>query len=164
MPFENGRDQRRIVAGIIFQVGILDEHQFSRALRQAGANSGALAHVLVVQQQLHRIRSALTESLLQIGFAQELTRAIGGEVVDDDDLFAQADGLARDLPQQLHEGTALVVHRNDDGQRVKLRQDVVVLVEFGRSRFGVHGRSARGLASEIKYTPKVISCGSIGCR
>ena len=115
-----------IVAGIVFEVGVLDEDDFAGGLRQAGADACALALVLVVQRELHGVRAIASQYVLEIGLLQKFAGAVGGEVIDDDDLFAQSDRLAGDLLEELHHGLPFVEDRNDDGESVELRSARVV--------------------------------------
>ena len=59
VAFEDGLQQLGIVAGIVFEVGILDKNDFAGGLRQAGADARSLAQVLVVQSELDGVRAVV---------------------------------------------------------------------------------------------------------
>ena len=121
VTFEDGLQKLGIVAGIVFQVGVLDEDHFAGGLREAGADACALAHVLLVQRELDGVRAVVAQLSLQVGLLQEFAGAVGGEVIDDDEFLVQSDRLIGHLLEQLHHGLPLVKDRNDDGERAELR-------------------------------------------
>src|SRR5208283_4064092 len=90
VAFKNGCKQEGIVAGVIFEVGILDEDDLAGGLRQSGSDAGSLALVLVVKGELHCVFAVVAQNFVEISLLQEFAGAVGGEVIDDDELFFQA--------------------------------------------------------------------------
>jgi len=92
-----------IFAGIIFQIGILDDDDVAAHLGQAAADRCPLAAVGAVLKQ------ADVACLGQ--FFQHRPGAVGGAVVYGDNLFAERHGLH--LFHDLPDGAGLVVDRHD---------------------------------------------------
>ena len=75
--------QHRVIARIVFQVGVLNQQDVARGPIEPGAHRRALALIAIVVDH-DRPR------LVLFGFEQ-FARPIGGAVVDDDDFVGQAD-------------------------------------------------------------------------
>ncbi len=131
VTLEDGSNQCRIVAGIVFQVCILDQDQLAARMFQTASDSSPFALVLLVKHEFHGICTVPTQELLQIGFLQEFPGAVGRAIVNNDQLFMQANRLARDLLQESHYRLAFVVDRDNDGERVEFWQGLG-LREFGK--------------------------------
>ncbi len=89
-PFQQRLQQLDVVARVIFEVGVLNDNDVARGVFKAGAQGGALAAILLVKDNL--------QIGLRIGhpFTQNVTRAIGGAVVDDDNLAFNSNWPAED--------------------------------------------------------------------
>src|ERR1019366_1129815 len=101
--------------------GILYEDDFAGGLCQSSANACSFALVPVMQGELDGVGAVVSQHVFEIGLLQEFTRPVGGAIVHDDEFFSQSDRLLGHLIEELHHGLPLVEDRNDDGQRVELR-------------------------------------------
>ncbi len=100
----DGQEQRRQVRGIVLQVGVLHDDDVAGCRRDAAADGGALPLVLVV------VDHAVHESLFRQAI-EDFAGAVGGGVVDDDDLEPQGDRA--DAAQRDFDGREFVVRRYD---------------------------------------------------
>src|SRR5271166_5690456 len=94
VAFENGCDQQRIIAGIVFQVRVLDEHQLAARVLQSATDAGAFALVLLMQYELDRVRAVAPQQLLEIGFLQELARSVRRAIVTMTSSFCRLSGCS----------------------------------------------------------------------
>ena len=109
-PVENRLEQTRVVARVIFQIGVLNQHDIAGRALEALAQSGTLA--LVDRLEMHD-DVLVRPSVLDLGI--ELERTVGRTVVHKDDLSIQTGIDGEHLREQLLERSDLVVDRNDDG-------------------------------------------------
>ncbi len=94
-----------IVAGIVFEVGILDQNKLALRGGDTGPNSGALTLVLLVHDQA-KLRDRLCH------FGQNVPGAVGGPIIDNDDLFCQP-GLEHTL-DDFPDGGGFIEHWDDN--------------------------------------------------
>ena len=119
LAFKDRREEPRVVAWIVLEVRVLDQHDVAGRLGKAPAQSGALALVgLLVEDPdlvllVHGPEPPRRDEL-GLQPAQVLPRPIRRAIVDDDDLLGDGDGL--DAIEDLGEGETLVVDGDDDGQ------------------------------------------------
>ena len=119
LALEDRRQELRVVARVVLEVGVLDQHDVPGRLREAPPEGGALALVgiLVVDPDLVLlVGRPEAPRLRELGLepAEVVTSAVRGAVVDDDDLLGDGDRL--DALQDLGEREPLVVDGDDDGQ------------------------------------------------
>ena len=74
---EDGLDEPRILGGVVFPVGILNDDDVAGAVLEAGAQGGALARVLRLLQDADVVEFAFEPG-------QDRRRAVGRAVVDQD--------------------------------------------------------------------------------
>src|SRR5262249_8376928 len=120
VTLKNGLQQFRVIAGIVLEVCVLNEDNFAGGVGEPGANAGAFPLVLVVERELDNVLSVGIKLGLQIALLKKFAGPVGREVDDDDELFAKWYWLLRDLLQEPHDCVALVVDRNDGGERLKM--------------------------------------------
>src|SRR5262249_12608046 len=101
----DGRQHLHVLVRVVFQVGVLHDDHVTGGLREPRPQRGALALIDVVirANQILRRRQSL----------KHVASAIGGAVVDDDDLFLEAGYGANPLDDLGNRG-GFVVHGNDD--------------------------------------------------
>jgi hypothetical protein len=119
LALEDRRQELRIVAGVVLEIRVLDQHDVPGRLREAAPEGGALPLVglLVVDPDLVLlVSSPEAPRLRELGLepAEVVPRAVRGAIVDDDDLLGDGDRL--DALQDLGERETLVVDGDDDGQ------------------------------------------------
>ncbi len=100
------RDERRQVARIVFEVGVLDYHELTGRGRQRRPDRRPFPAITPVPQQLHAGGSGQ--------LAQYRIGAVGGAVVHHDDLHGQRHLLH--ISNHLFDRARFVEHRNDDGE------------------------------------------------
>lgn len=103
-----GGEKRRVVCGVILEVGILYENQIARALCDSTLNRSALSQVWHLFQH---------PNIGKLG--RDFIGAIGGPIVDDDDLLFKAYAFEINCSDRLKErsnGPLLVEGRYHDGQ------------------------------------------------
>ncbi len=83
VPFDDGLEQRGEVAGVIFQVGILHDHDIAGGFLDSRAHGRALPHVALVQVD--------GDPRAEGQRGQQLTCTVPGTVIDDDDLLLDDD-------------------------------------------------------------------------
>jgi len=89
---------------------------------EGGYYARSLALVLFVQYQFDGIAFA-SEKRLKIHLLQVFAGTVRGEIVDDDEFFAEmSDGLPHDRLQKLHNRLAFVKDGNNDGEGRKDRK------------------------------------------
>src|SRR6185437_10190363 len=93
------------LVGVVLEVRALHDHRLPRRRAEAGAQRGALAAVLRVQQQAVQLRAELA--------LQQLARAVGREIVDDDDLLV-GPGSGADRVEDARDRRLFVVAGNHD--------------------------------------------------
>ena len=104
---EDRLDELRILVGVVFEVGVLDDDDVAARLGDAAADGRPLPLV-------HRLEDVADLRPLLRERRDDVARAVGRAVVDDDDLL-----LDRHRPhpaQQLRHRRALVVAGDDDGK------------------------------------------------
>ena len=102
---ENGLEQRGVVCGIVFEVGVLDEHDVRRGFADAGSQGSALAMVALVPVQ--------ADSLLgRRCVCQHFECAICGTIIHHHH-FGHARLCEHQLQNSLHSGP-FVEGRHDD--------------------------------------------------
>jgi hypothetical protein len=107
---EDGLDEDRILVGVVFEVGILDQRDVAGDGRDRGADGGALAGVLGVEEHADAVVGVAVG--LGADGAHQVSGAVGRRVVDDDDLLA--DGHGAHALDQLADRQALVEHGHQD--------------------------------------------------
>src|SRR5260370_40569567 len=96
---EDGLEQLGIVAGVVFEIGILYEDDFARGFREAAAYSGAFALILRVKEKAEIAKldgiiavvgggRAFAAGLASGQALEDLASAVGGAVVDHEDFLA----------------------------------------------------------------------------
>src|SRR4030095_5326729 len=104
--FDGRPEHLLVVARVVLEVGVLDDHELAGGLAKAAVQRGALAPVPELVEHVHPLaHDAVGDS----------AGAVGGAVVDDDQL-ANPRGL-EDALDRLLDGGELVVTRHDHGQR-----------------------------------------------
>ena len=88
MAFEDGSEEQEIVAGIVFEIGVLNEDDFAGGLREACTNACAFALVLVVKRQFDGGLTGSAERSLQVGLLEEFAGAVGRAVIHNNEFFA----------------------------------------------------------------------------
>ena len=76
-PFFERPEQDRVVARIVFEIGILDEQDLTLGSVKACAYSCALTLILLMQNN--------TDFILAVHFFQQVTRAINRAIIDQHD-------------------------------------------------------------------------------
>lgn len=84
MPVHDGLQQAWIFLGIVFQIGVLDQHDVARGGGETGAQRRALALVHLVEQHF-QVRIRLSQ------LVQHFPRAVAGTVVHEQDFLFHAD-------------------------------------------------------------------------
>ena len=97
---DNRLEQLPPVSRVVLQIGVLDDDDVAGAHGERLANGGALAAIHGLQVQA--IDAAFVEELLE-----KVAGAIGGTVVDDDDLFLN--GRGGDFIENELDGVTLVI-------------------------------------------------------
>jgi hypothetical protein len=108
IAFENGFEQLGIIAGIVLEIGILNEDDVSRGVLESGTQRSALTPIAVVHHQLNAAAESGLRSPYQI--VQQLARSIIGKVIDNHELV-------------LERGLGLEYARYADRNRVFLIED-----------------------------------------
>ena len=117
LAFGDEAEQRRVVARVVLQVGVLHDDDLAGGVGEAAAQGRALAAILSVVAKLQTGISAQQ-------VPQPFGGAIGGAVVHHDDLFLQRHRLH--AGQDFLDGADFVVRRDHHGNPE-------------RAEFGVHG-------------------------
>jgi hypothetical protein len=108
-PASNGSSSE--VRGLVLEVGVEDRRVLAGRVLEAGLERGALATVLVVEDERHVVGP--------FALAQELARAVGRAVVDDHELTRLDRKLrGQGVVDRPLDGRALVEHRHEDRKRV----------------------------------------------
>src|SRR5258708_501560 len=97
--------QGGIVLRIVFEVGVLDQYKLAARVRQSGNDRRPFAPVFCVHYEPY------LEQLL--AFRKNFAGAIGGAVVDNDDLFR--DQGFTDKLDESGDGSSFIEDRNNDG-------------------------------------------------
>jgi hypothetical protein len=123
---ENRLEELSVVVGIVLEVGVLDEDDIPRGDFDPVTYGGALPFIDSVDDQAKGVASAglsfdhdLIASIAQPEPGELLARAVGGAIVDDDELLI--DGDLADTTDDLRDGVALVVGRHNDGELHDIR-------------------------------------------
>src|SRR5258708_4395243 len=93
---EDGLEQLGIVAGVVFEIGILDEDDFAGGFREAATDSGALALILLLKEKAEIAKfdgiiavvgggRAFAAGLARGQTLEGLASALGGAIVDAED-------------------------------------------------------------------------------
>ena len=128
VTFKDWFKKLRIIDRVVFEVGILYEDDFAGGSGKAGANARSFPHVFLVERQLYSIGPVIAKFGLHVALLKKFARSVAGEVIDDDDFFVQAHRLMRNLTQQLHHGSSLVIDRDDNGEGLKMTKTWVATV------------------------------------
>jgi hypothetical protein len=105
--FEERAQQQRIVGGIVFEVGVLNENEVPGGFLDAAAESSAFTDVARLQED-----ADLRMSGLEGG--ENFAGGVGGSVVDADELDVERDG--EHAGDDLLKSGLLVVDGHDDGE------------------------------------------------
>jgi len=122
---EDGLEQLGIVAGVVFEIGVLDEDDFAGGFGEAAAQGSTLALVLRLKE---KTKIAEFNRIVAIvgggrGFAaglasgepfEDLPGAVGGAVIDDKDFLA--DGGFDDATKDFVDRGLFIVDRDDHGE------------------------------------------------
>ena len=100
----NELGELRVLLGRVLEIGVLNDHQIAGDGRKAAPQRRSLAAVARLAQQ--------HEPAFLLQPLQDLRRAVGRPVVDDDQLDPQLDG--EHATNDLLDRVALVEHRHDD--------------------------------------------------
>ena len=103
---EERLQQHVVLRRVVFQVGVLDDQELACRLLNAPAYRRPLALVVRLLEQPDHVRVTGSQR------RQDLGRAVGRAVIDHDNLLRHVDG--DDTSDELTNGVALVVDRNDD--------------------------------------------------
>ena len=111
VPGLDGLDEPRDVLRLVLQVAVHRHDQVAAGARQPGMHGGVLAEAALETD-------GADAGVVGVQALERGERAVGGAVVDDDDLERPAERLElRDrAPQELVERPRLVQHGDDDGQ------------------------------------------------
>jgi len=115
VPVHDRLDELRILLGVVFEVGILDQHDLAARFGNAAADGGTLSLVDGLQD-VADLGPLLCES------GDDVARPVGGAVVDDYDLLL--DRHFADAAQQFRNGRPLVVAGDDHGKQRRLQVGV----------------------------------------
>jgi hypothetical protein len=120
LALEDGCEQLRIVARVVFEIRVLDQHDVPGRLGEAAPQGGALPLVRLLVEDADLVllvRRPQAPGLGQLGLEppQVVSRAVPGAVIDDDDLLGE-NGDRLDALQDLGKREPLVVDGNDDGE------------------------------------------------
>ena len=105
LVLEDRLHQLRILGRIVFQVGVLHEHHVAGGVLEAFAQGRALALVHWSGRRRGRRRSCFE-------LLQDVARAVGAAIVDDDDFLGDRHGLH--AADHFADPAFLVVDRDDD--------------------------------------------------
>src|SRR5713101_127503 len=122
--------ERRIVARIVFEVGVLDQDDLAARTGEAGTEGGPLATVFLVGDDPDRPGMLRRESLELPG------RSVRRAIVDHHQLALEIEGRSTHALDDLADRGGLVEDRNDDR-------------EAGPSRAGLYERIAAAYASRV---------------
>ncbi len=86
-PFFDRLEQRRIVRRIIFQVGILNQHDFAGHMAERGFERRALALIARLEKNSDLIEWILRPLILFLQARENLTAPILRAIVDENDLL-----------------------------------------------------------------------------
>ena len=111
LAFDDRLEQLRVIVGVVFQIGILHQHDVAGGKGEAVAQRGTFAFIDGLMPDGERGARELCRQLIQPGGG-----VVFGAVVDADDLPLHP-GRQRgidDAADQFLNGRAFVVNRNDD--------------------------------------------------
>jgi hypothetical protein len=103
-PGPRGREQFRDVGGVVFEIGVLGDHELPGRVEQGGSDRRPLAPIGVVPEDRDPIAVTL----------EDRRRAVGRRVIDDDDLRFRPDVGRQDAIEQRGDRALFVEHRNQD--------------------------------------------------
>ncbi len=98
------REERRDVGGVVFEIGVLRDHELPGRVEQGGSDRRPFAPVGVMLEEQDPIAVAV----------EDRSRAVGRRVIDDDDLLFRPDVDRQDAIEQRGDRAFLVEHRNQD--------------------------------------------------
>src|SRR3954470_6031029 len=107
-PFAQRRQQAAEVVRVALEVRVHDRGKLPAGLLERGPHGRALPHVALVLEEPHPLGPLAPE--------EQLTGAVGGSVVDDDQLEVRVDLGVEHLADGAFSRTDLVEHRHQDGQ------------------------------------------------
>ena len=96
-----------ILGRVVFPVGVLHDHEVAGAMLEPLAECRALAHVARLVENADVV-------VLLFELLEDARRAVGGEVIDEDEFLGNLDGLH--AADELPEPALLVVDGDDDRQ------------------------------------------------
>ncbi len=106
-PLNQGLEQRRVFAGIVFQVGILDDDEVARGFLDPPAQRRAFPHVSRLQQHSQGGR------ILAFEFRENVARRVGRSVIHTEQLNFEGNVERKDVPDDAPQRRALVIDRHD---------------------------------------------------
>ena len=86
-----GFEERGIILGIVFEVCVLDQHQIAARMGEGAPEAGPLAPIARVEQHAHAVLRIAAEACA-VHALENLSRAVGGAVIDNDDFLGQRRG------------------------------------------------------------------------
>src|SRR5271154_5122902 len=111
-PVEDRPKQARIIGRVVFKVGILYQDDFAGRMLESRAQRRALAAVVGMREH--------TNAGIALDFFEKIARAVGGGVVDENNLLLQAAGISRThAADEFLYGTDFVENRNQDGEALE---------------------------------------------
>ncbi len=110
--FDNWFQQSKILAGVVFQVSVLNDHNVACDILKTGSECSALALVDVMEACANLVEVVADGFFLQL--LHDVARTITAAVVHQNQFFANRH-LAHEI-HQIAQGLFFVVHGNDHGQ------------------------------------------------
>jgi len=112
-PFDNRLQQQRMVADVVFEVGILDQDRIPRGHGHAGTDGVSLARRFGLEDQTNGALRLIAVTSGEIG--DDGAGAVGRLALYDDDFAARGrNGLRPHALEQLTDGERLVIDRDED--------------------------------------------------
>src|SRR5215469_5866215 len=133
-----GGQQAQVVVRIVFQIGVLNQDVFSDRFAYAALHRVAFSPIARLGEHANARKGA-----------RDLAGAVGGAVIDNDDLFRESERFSLDgenPPQQLANERRLVVGRYDDGKQRHARPNTLSIFETVNSPTGLARIASIGIA------------------
>src|SRR5579884_1830014 len=107
MTLQDWSQEDRVLSGIVFEVGVLDQEDISHRLPDPFPQSSSLTAVYIQEEDTNS-----GEFFAAINFLQPFAGSVGGSVIDNDNLFVDRHLL--DPRQNLVDGVKFIKNGNDD--------------------------------------------------
>ena len=112
----HGLEQAVVVRKVVFEIGVLDEHDVAGSRLEAGPNRGPLPARAVLPDHMH----VMGGGKLRDGF----TRSVSRVALDDDDfLVGSVERLGNELIEDVDDRAPLVIDGDDDADERTLSPD-----------------------------------------